>query len=117
MSSPRKGAPVPRLLALTLATLLGLPAGPAGAQDIVAQTPPPDAPPPPPPPEPPPSVVDPARVDEVDQRARILERKLELVEEAAATRKAAEVVVTASDRGLNVKSADGAYSFRFRGLL
>jgi phosphate-selective porin OprO/OprP len=126
LSSSSPASPLrPRLVAAALLVLLGsgrVAAQPASAavqaQPVPEAPPPPDAPPPPPPPEPAPSaVVDPARVDDIDQRSRILERKLELLEEGAATRKTTDVLVTANDRGFNAKSADGAFSFRLRGLL
>src|SRR5919202_1234876 len=109
MSTVEKGPPLssfrpPALLAAILLLAL-LARGPAAhAQDVpTAQPaaaegqPPPDAPPPPPPPEPAPAAtVDPARVDDIDQRSRILERKLELLEESAAARKTTDVVVSAN---------------------
>jgi phosphate-selective porin OprO/OprP len=119
---------LPRLRAPLAATLLVALGARAYAQDPAAggqapsapeAPPPPDAPPPPPPAaEPAPAAtVDPARVDDIDQRSRILERKLELLEEGAATRQTTDVIVTANDRGFNARSADGAFSFRLRGLL
>jgi phosphate-selective porin OprO and OprP len=110
-------------LVFTLVSL-GLPRAGA-AQTAAAQPPatsegaaPPDGPPPPPPPAEaaPPPRPDP-RLDDVDQRSRIVERKLELLDEQAAARKAAEVVLSAGERGFGFKSADGAFVIRFRGLL
>jgi phosphate-selective porin OprO/OprP len=98
------------LLASTLATAL---AAPASAQD---------APPPPPPPPPaeappaPPSLIE-QRLDEIEQRTRIVDRKLELAEEAAAARKAADTTVAASDKGFSFKSADNAFAIKFGGVL
>jgi phosphate-selective porin OprO/OprP len=57
------------------------------------------------------------QIDEVDQRARIVERRLELLEEAATQQKAATPVVTAGDRGFNFKSADGSFLVKIRGLI
>lgn len=100
-----------RPLLLILAASL---AGPAFAQE---------APPPPPPPAEapaevpaPPSLLE-QRVDEIEQRARIIDRKLELAEEAAAARKAADTVTGASDKGFSFKSADGAFVVKFGGVL
>ena len=86
-----------------------------------------DAPPPPPPPAaetppeaPPPPPATPAlerKVDEIDQRTRITDRKLELLEEAAAARKASDAVVSASDKGFLFKSPDGAFVVKFGGVL
>jgi phosphate-selective porin OprO/OprP len=87
---------------------------PIPAPDLPAQNPEP-APAPTPPPPPPPT-PDP-RVDEVDQRTRILERKLELLEEQSAAAKRAAGSVTASDRGFTFKSADNAFVLKLRGVL
>jgi phosphate-selective porin OprO and OprP len=57
------------------------------------------------------------QIEEIDQRARIVERRLELLEEQAAQQKAATAVVTAGDRGFNFKSADGAFLLKVRGLI
>lgn len=58
-----------------------------------------------------------ARLDEIDQRARIIERKLELADEAAAARAAGAAAVVASDRGFSITSTDKAYQVRVRGLV
>ncbi len=57
------------------------------------------------------------QLDEVDQRARIVERRLDLLEEEAARQKAATPVVTAGATGFNFKSADGAFLVKIRGLI
>jgi phosphate-selective porin OprO/OprP len=98
----------------------------ARAQDT-AQPPPAGAPaqpalegaPPPPPADapPPPTAAADTRLEEVDQRSRILERKLELLDEQAAGRKSSDVTVTVNDRGFAARSADGAFAVRLRGLL
>jgi len=81
-----------------------------------------DAPPPPPPAETPaegspaPSALE-QKVDEIDQRTRIVDRKLELIEETAAARKASDTVVTAADKGFSFKSADNAFVVKFGGIL
>lgn len=57
-------------------------------------------------------------VADLDQRLRILERKLELQEEAAAAKAASTPSVTVSeDKGLSVKSPDGALEVKLRGLV
>ncbi len=58
-----------------------------------------------------------ARIQEIDQRALIAERKLELLDEEAAKAKAAAPVITVSDRGLAAKSADGNFVVKLRGLI
>jgi phosphate-selective porin OprO/OprP len=92
----------------------------ASAQDAppVPEPVPPPSPPaaetPPPPPGP--SALE-RRIDEIDQRARIAERKLELAEEAAAARRKETPVLTADDSGFGITSADGQYQIRLRGQL
>jgi phosphate-selective porin OprO and OprP len=58
-----------------------------------------------------------ARLQEVDQRSRILERKLEIAEEENAKRIKQSPVVVAGDKGFSITSADKAYQIRLRGLL
>ena len=61
------------------------------------------------------SQVDPA---ELDQRLRILERKLELQAEEASAKAATQPTVKLDDKGLSVKSASpGGFEVKFRGLL
>jgi len=97
-----------------------------GAGPGHGQVPPaPDGVPPPPPPPAPPTPRASAslagatdtRIEDIDQRSKIIERKLELLDEQAAQRKASEVVVSAGDRGFSFKSADGAFVIKLRGLL
>lgn len=58
-----------------------------------------------------------ALVQELDQKVRVLDRKNELAaEEAAAAKKSAPVLV-AGDKGFGLKSADGNFEFKLRGLL
>lgn len=59
--------------------------------------------------------ADTVTAESVDQRLRILERRLELEQEAAA-RASAATVATGAD-GLQVRSADGAYQVRLRGYV
>jgi phosphate-selective porin OprO/OprP len=49
------------------------------------------------------------------QRLAILERKLELADEAATAKAPTTPVVTVSDKGLAAKTPDGAYEFKLRG--
>ncbi|HEY0708178.1 MAG TPA: porin [Polyangia bacterium] len=58
-----------------------------------------------------------AKIEEANQRALIVERKLELLEEAAATAKTTAPVLTAGERGFNWKSADGAFVVKVRGII
>ena len=53
----------------------------------------------------------------LDQKLRVLERKSELKEEDAATAAKAAPKVTVNDKGLTLASADGANSFKLRGLV
>lgn len=57
------------------------------------------------------------RLEEQEQRLKILERKLELQEEAAKAAAASTPTVKASPTRLSFQSADGASSIRFRGVL
>ena len=86
------------------------PSEPAPPSD--AATPASEAAPPPAPP-----AADAARLEELEQLIRIEARKRELADEAAAARKAESPVVTADDKGFAIKSGDGAYVLRLRGLL
>jgi phosphate-selective porin OprO/OprP len=55
--------------------------------------------------------------DELRQRVAVLERQLELQDEAAASAKASNPVLTVNDKGVAAKSADGAYEFKLRGTV
>lgn len=57
------------------------------------------------------------KIDEQEQRLKVLERKLELQEEAAQTATASAAVVKASAGSFSFQSGDGANVIRFRGLL
>ena len=57
------------------------------------------------------------RLDEQQQQIKILERKLELNDEAAKAAASSAGVVRASPRGISVQSADGANFVRLRGVL
>lgn len=56
-------------------------------------------------------------VQELDQRIRVLDRKNELAEEAAAARKKENPIVKASEKGFGLQSADGQNEIKLRGLL
>ena len=56
-------------------------------------------------------------LEAVDQRLRALERNLELQEEARAAKAKEAPVVTAGAGGASIKSGDGQYEFKFRGLV
>ena len=58
-----------------------------------------------------------ALVQELDQKIRVLDRKNELAEEAAAAKKKETPVVKASEKGFGLESADGKNSIRLRGIL
>lgn len=53
----------------------------------------------------------------LDQRLRILERKLELQEEDRVAKAKEAPVVTVNDKGASLKSASGDYEFKLRGLV
>lgn len=57
------------------------------------------------------------RIEAQEQKILVLERKLELKEEADATAKASNAVVRASDRGFSLQSADGRNQVKLRGVL
>jgi phosphate-selective porin OprO/OprP len=58
------------------------------------------------------------RVDELDQRIRILQRLLELAADSAAAAAKDKVSATASSKdGFSIKSADGKYAVRLKGLV
>lgn len=56
-------------------------------------------------------------IQELDQKVRILERKDELAAEETATKQKGAPVVIAGDKGFGIKSADGKFEFKLRGLL
>jgi len=88
-----------RIARLTLAAALG-------AAPLVAQTPPPPAPP-----------AAPASPEELEQRVRILERKLELAEEQKTEKEKSAAVVAVGAEGFTLKSAQGDYQLRLRALV
>ncbi len=58
-----------------------------------------------------------AQIEELDQKIRILGRKQEIVNEDVAAKQKAAPTVTASDKGFGIKSADGQFEYRLRGLV
>jgi phosphate-selective porin OprO/OprP len=57
-----------------------------------------------------------ALIEELDQRVRVLDRKQEIAAEEAAAKQKSSPTVTASDKGFGIKSADGDFEYRLRGL-
>ncbi len=53
----------------------------------------------------------------IDQRLLVLERKLELQQEDAASKATSTPVLTVNDKGVSAKSADGNYEVKLRGLV
>lgn len=53
----------------------------------------------------------------LDQRLRIIERKLELQDEAVQAKAASAPVLAASDKGVAIKSADGSVELKLRALV
>lgn len=105
------------------------------AAPAAAQTPPPAAPvpadaPPAAPPEtpppaaaapaadaPPPAPADSARLDDIEQIARVAARKHELLEEEAAKRAKEAPVVVVDDKGFTLKLPDNSYVLKIRALM
>jgi phosphate-selective porin OprO/OprP len=56
-------------------------------------------------------------IQELDQRVRVLDRKQEIAAEEAAAKQKATPVVTASDKGFGIKSSDGQFEYKLRGLV
>lgn len=63
-----------------------------------------------------PEQVETLRVQELEQRLLVLERKLEIQNEEAATKAKDAPVVTASEKGFSLKNAKGDYEIKFTGL-
>jgi len=57
------------------------------------------------------------QVQDLDQKIRVLQRKLENADEDAATAKASTAVVAAGDKGFGLKSADGNFEVKLKGLV
>lgn len=62
------------------------------------------------------STSDKQRIEELEQRLLVLERKLEIQTEDAATKAKEAPVVTASDKGFSLKNAKGDYEIRLTAL-
>ncbi len=58
-----------------------------------------------------------ALVQELDQKIRVIDRKNELAEEAAAAKKKETPVVKASKDGFGIESGDGNFKIKFGGLI
>src|SRR3569623_3369694 len=57
------------------------------------------------------------RVEALDQKVRVLERKLELADEEATAKAKKQASVSAGDTGVAINSAGGDFELRFRGYL
>jgi len=57
------------------------------------------------------------RLEDVDTRLRVLERKAEIADEEAAARAKSSSSASASDKGFSLKSADGNYELKLRALV
>jgi phosphate-selective porin OprO/OprP len=57
------------------------------------------------------------QLEDLDQKVKVLERKDELAEEAAAAKKKENPIVTISDKGFQFQSADKKFQIRLKGLL
>ena len=55
-------------------------------------------------------------IEELDQRVRVLDRKQEISAEEAAAKQKSSPAVTASEKGFGIKSADGQFEYKLRGL-
>ncbi|MDR2220150.1 MAG: OprO/OprP family phosphate-selective porin [Methylobacillus sp.] len=58
-----------------------------------------------------------ARIQELDQKIRVLDRKNEIAVEEAAAKEKEKPVLVAGEKGFGFKSADGNFEFRLRGLI
>jgi phosphate-selective porin OprO and OprP len=58
-----------------------------------------------------------AQIEALDQQIRILGRKQEIVNDDVAAKQKAAPTVTASDKGFGIKSTDGQFEYRLRGLV
>ncbi|QND80220.1 porin [Pseudoxanthomonas mexicana] len=73
--------------------------------------------------EAPPAIADvqgegaPSTLGDLDQRLRVLERRLELQQEEAAAKAKEAAVVAVTDKGASLKSPNGGYEIKIRGLL
>jgi len=58
-----------------------------------------------------------ALVQDLDQKIRVLDRKNELAEEAAAAKKKETPILNASEKGFGFKSADGNFEIKLKGVV
>ncbi len=58
-----------------------------------------------------------SRIDEIDQRSRIVERKLELADADAAEKKKTAPTFNADEKGFSLTSADKQFELKLRGLV
>ena len=58
-----------------------------------------------------------AQIEELDQKLRILGRKQEIAAEEAAAKQKSAPVLSAGDKGFGLKSADGQFEYKLRGLV
>lgn len=58
-----------------------------------------------------------ALVQQLEQKVKVIDRKSELAEEAAAAKKKETPIVKASEKGFGIQSADGKHEIKLRGLL
>lgn len=58
-----------------------------------------------------------AQIEELDQKLRVLGRKQEIAAEEAAAKQKSAPVLTAGDKGFGLKSADGQFEYKLRGLV
>lgn len=56
-------------------------------------------------------------IEELDQKIKIIERKNEIASEEAAAKKKETPVLVAGDKGFALKSADGNFEYKLRGLI
>ena len=59
----------------------------------------------------------PSTLGDLDQRLRILERRLELQQEETAAKAKDAPVIAVNDKGASLKSGNGDYEFKLRGLV
>src|SRR5689334_19200494 len=57
------------------------------------------------------------RIDTLDQKVRVLERKLEIQQEEAEKKAKETPVLAVSEKGFTLESKDKAFAFKLRGLL
>ena len=58
-----------------------------------------------------------AQIQELDQKLRILDRKQEIATEEAAAKQKSAPALSVSDKGFGLKSADGQFEYKLRGLV